>query len=112
MKLLKIDESQGFFLDEKGEYVTVDKISKEDLLRLVNRILTEDSELDDYDPGLISNQAHQIIYQSIHSKLSELAERKDEFLDQSDRLYLQDYERYKGDAPQQDAESDALTGAD
>ena len=94
MKLLKIDNNHGFFLCEDGEYQLIDLITKEDLLRQVRLILTDDVEFDVYDENIIKNQAHQIIYKSIYSNLNSLKERKQEFLDESERLYLEDYTKY------------------
>ena len=91
MKLLKIKSNQGLFRNNVGVYVPIDKITKKELLRLVNLALSETVEFDEYHAEKIQNQAHQIIYQSVYDKLMELYERKDEFLDQSERLYLQDY---------------------
>lgn len=36
MKLLKIDNKLGHYLTESGDYVPIDKITKDHLLRLVN----------------------------------------------------------------------------
>lgn len=101
MKLLSIRDSKGYFLAEGGEYEPLDQIGKEDLLRLVDLTLTTDSEMDDYDASLLQNQAHQIIYENLWSKLRDLATRKTEFLDESKRLFLTEYERYKSSVPQQ-----------
>ena len=50
MKLLKIENSCGHFRLESGDYSPVDKISKDDLLRLVNVTLTDvDVEFDAYN---------------------------------------------------------------
>jgi hypothetical protein len=96
MKLLKIESSQGFFLGKDGNDLPIDKISKEDLLRLVNYALDEEKlELDEYDETLVKNQAHQIIYKHVHAKLLELRGRRQEFIDESARLYLEDYQKYK-----------------
>lgn len=96
MKLLKIENSCGHFRLESGGYSPVDKISKDDLLRLVNVTLSaEDVEFDAYDESVIQNHAHQVIYKSIERKLRTLHERKQEFFDESARLYLEDYEKYK-----------------
>jgi len=103
MKLLKIDDSKGFFLGEDDEYIPIDKITKEQLLRMVNLVLSEEVEFDEYDAEKLLNQAHQIIYKSIYNKLLELNGRKAEFIDQSERLFLEDYEKYKHGAPQQGA---------
>ena len=98
MKLLSIENNLGFYLGETGQYKPVDKITKEDLLRLVNLTLQEDVEFDAYDDTAIKNQAHQIVYKSVFEKLRGLKDRKKEFVDESERLYLKEYERYREDS--------------
>ena len=96
MKLLKISENVGHFLAPSGDYAPIDQITKEDLLRLVDRVLDQDViELDPYDDQAIKNQAHQVIYKSIYQKLTDLRGRRKEFVDESARLFLEDYERYR-----------------
>lgn len=96
MKLLKIDNNCGHYRKEAGDYNPIDKISKEELLVLVNWTLNEDVvEFDEYDENAIKNHAHRIIYKSITRKLQSLRERRQEFIDESARLYLEDYERYR-----------------
>lgn len=96
MKLLKIENSCGFFLQQNGDYCTVDKISKEELLRLVEIVLSDVVvDFDAYDENTMQNHAHQVIYKSVFLKLQELLERKQEFVDESARLYLDDYNSYK-----------------
>lgn len=97
MKLLKIKNNLGHYLNESGNYDPVDKITKDQLLRLVNLTLANDVEFDKYDDEQIQNQAHQIVYRSIYKKLLGLRERKQEFIDESERLYLQDYEKYRNE---------------
>lgn len=98
MKLLKIENSCGHFRAEGGNYEPIDKISKEDLLRLVNFTLGEDDvEFDEYEENLVKNHAHQVIYKSVVRKLKSLRERRQEFTDEAARLYLEDYERYRAD---------------
>ena len=103
MKLLSIENNLGLYLGESGQYNPVDKITKEDLLRLVNLTLREDVLFDEYDENAIKNQAHQIVYKSIFEKLRGLGDRKQEFIDESERLYLPDYEKYKAETSQQPA---------
>lgn len=98
MKLLKIENNGGLYLNESGQYSPVDKITKEDLLRLVNLTLQEDVEFDAYDDSAVKNQAHQIVYKNIYEKLRGLKDRKKEFVDESERLYLKEYERYREDS--------------
>lgn len=96
MKLLKISENLGQFLDANGDYSPIDKIGKDDLLRLVDRTLDDDEvEFDAYDDQAIKNQAHQVIYKSVFQKLSDLRKRRQEFIDESARLFLDEYERYR-----------------
>jgi len=96
MKLLRISDNAGQFVAADGSYVSIDKIDKENLLRLMGNVLDDDVfELDPYDAQAIKNQAHQVIYKSIAQKLSELRDRRESFVDDSARLYLEDYERYR-----------------
>jgi hypothetical protein len=96
MKLLKIEDGCGHYWNKSGQFDPIDRVTKEDLLELVNWTLGEEQvDIDPYDEDNIKNQAHQIIYRSIAQKLSGLLERKQEFVDQSKRLYLDDYEKYR-----------------
>lgn len=98
MKLLKISESCGHFRSASGEYVPVDKISRDDLLRLVTWTLDEtEVEYDPYDESTIQHQAHQVIYKSILQKLQSLRNRRQSFTDESARLFLDDYEKYRSE---------------
>lgn len=98
MKLLKIENNCGHFRAESGDYEPIDKIAKDDLLRLVNLTLGEDEvEFDEYDENLVKNHAHQVIYKSVVRKLNSLRERRQEFTDEAARLFLEDYERYKAE---------------
>ncbi len=95
MKLLRIENNQGQFLDEKKEFLPIDKITKEDLLRLVSQAIDEEAEFDEYDQKAIKNAAHQILYKSIYEKLKECNDRKTEFVDEAKRAYLTEYEKYR-----------------
>jgi hypothetical protein len=81
--------------------VPIDKISKEELLRLVDLTLNEeDVEFDEYDEDSIKNEAHRIIYRSVAEKLLDLKERRKEFADASARVFLEDYQKYKDSPPE------------
>lgn len=96
MKLLRIADNAGQFLAANGDYVAIDKITKEDLLRLVGKIIEEeDADLEEFDGGSIKNQAHQVIYKSVSQKLADLRKRRTEFSDESARLFLDEYEKYR-----------------
>ena len=98
MKLLKIENSLGYYLVDQSNYAPIDQITKGGLLRLVDLTLEGEVDFDEFSDESIKNQAHQIVYKSIFEKLKGLAERRDEFKDESDRLYLQEYERYRGES--------------
>ena len=108
MKLLRIKDNLGYFLDDKNKFTSIDKITKEDLLRLVDQTLAEEVEFDEYDHEAIKNPAHQILYKSSYEKLKGLKDRKKEFTDESDRLYLQEYEKYREEPSQHGSEGDAV----
>lgn len=95
MKALKIEDHKGHFVTEDGNYETIDKMDKVVLLRLVNMALEDDFQIDDYDDEKLKNQAHQIIYKSIGEKLLDLHQKRSKFRDESERLYLDAYEKYK-----------------
>lgn len=96
MKLLRVADNMGQFLGAKGDYLAIDQITKEDLLRLVGQTIEEDeAEFDEFDVEAIKHQAHQVIYRSVYQKLADLRNRRTEFLDESARLFLDDYERYR-----------------
>jgi hypothetical protein len=95
MKLLRIDGNQGQFRDVNANYKPIDQIAKEDLLQLVTWTLNEkEVEFDPYDEKAIKNQAQQIVYKSVDQKLQALRGRTQEFLDEAERLFLKEYEKY------------------
>lgn len=95
MKALKIKDHHGYFLTEEDGYEAIDKIDKVILLRLVNLALEDDFEIDEYDEERLNNKAHQIIYKSISEKLNDLHQKRSQFRDESERLYLDEFEKYK-----------------
>jgi len=95
MKILKIEGSNGHFRVDDEVFVSIDKLGKESLLKLVELALTKEVEMDEYDPDTLKNEAHRIIYRSVHQKLQELVARKDEFFDKSEREFYEIYENYK-----------------
>lgn len=102
MKLLKAEDNQGHFLNGDGGFSSIDEVTKEDLLRLAELVLKEDEiEFDPFDEEVIRNEAHRILYRNIRKKLQDLRDRREEFVEQRDRLYQQAYEEYRGDLSQQ-----------
>lgn len=99
MKLLKIENNRGYFLLESGQYETIDKLNKEGILRLVDQSLDAEEEIDfdDIEDDNLQNQTHLIIYRNVLAKLRELFERRAEYKDRCERLFLEEYDRYKVD---------------
>lgn len=96
MKLLRIADNAGQFLGANGDFIAIDRITKEDLLRLVGKVIDEENaELDEFDGESIKNHAHQVVYKSVSQKLADLRRRRTEFIDESARLFLDDYEKYR-----------------
>jgi len=95
MRILKIEGGNGHFCANGEEFVSIDKLDKDSLLKLVELALTQEVEMDDYDSETLKNEAHRIIYRSVHKKLQELVARKDEFFDKSEREFYEIYENYK-----------------
>ncbi len=95
MKYLKIENNKGHFLADSGEWIEIDKISKDGLLHLLNKAITEDFEMDEYLEENIGHKAHQIVYKSLCEKLNELLENKNVFKDECDALFKTAIEKYE-----------------
>lgn len=95
MKLLKIDRGNGHFRLSDGSYLEIDKINKEHLMDIVNATLAGEVEFDSYDEEALQNQAHRVIYKNIVAKLQDLANRRQEYKDESEALFQKEYDRYR-----------------
>jgi len=95
MKYLKIENNKGHYLTSSSQWVEIDKISKEDLMFLLNKAVSEEFEMDEYLEENIGHKAHQIVYKSIHEKFSELVENKNVFKDECDSMFKSAVEKYK-----------------
>ena len=95
MKVLKIEGGKGYFqIPDKTEWLMIDEIDKNGLMSLLNFFLENDVEMDEVDEDKLTNQAHLIIYKSIYEKLNTLLENKKKFKDESERLYLEEMQKY------------------
>lgn len=106
MQLLKIEDNRGYYLSQDGEWREIDHITKDSLLWILEQVLTGEAQFDEYNEDMLKNQAHQVIYKSIYTNLKALSSRKDEFLDESERLFLEDYKRYVEEPNQSAAGAD------
>jgi len=99
MIFLKISNGKGYFRNEKNEFVEIDAIHKEDILRLLEVITLEDIsfEMDQMEDNNLQNATHKIIYKNIYEKFLELQKNKNRFLDESEKLYKEALQRYQVD---------------
>lgn len=96
MKYLEIKNSKGYYWDDK-KMVEIDQINKEELLKLINHAEADEFEMDEYDENQLQNKAHQIIYQSIYTKLNDFLTDKDQFNSDVDALYAKAIVEYGAD---------------
>lgn len=95
MKYLKIENNKGHYLTSSSQWEEIDKITKEDLMFLLDKAVSEDFEMDEYEEENIGHKAHQIVYKSIHEKFIELVENKNVFKDECDSMFKSAVEKYK-----------------
>lgn len=95
MQILKIDNNQGTFSLDGINFIVIDKITKENILALIDIVLNSDEIImDTYEESNLGNKAHQIIYRSIYGKLTELRSHKDAFQDECSAMYKAALEKY------------------
>lgn len=95
MKYLKIEDGKALFLNAKDKLVELDKITKEDILFMIDRaIADEEFEMDSQEEQELHNKAHQIIYKHLHEKFSDLINNREIFKNESDKLYKEASDKY------------------
>jgi hypothetical protein len=113
MKLLKIEGDAACFRNAEGGFTPVSELTRDGLMMLVGWALEEDDvDLDEYNEMAIKNHSHQIIYKHVWLKLKELRGKRDQFKDQADRLFLSEYERYRGTATKVAAKHESKAAGD
>lgn len=98
MKFLKIEDSKGYFIKDKAnpaDWVEIDKIEKDDLMKLLDYAVEEDFEMDQYLEENIQHKAHQIIYKHLFEKFELFLQNKDRFKDESELIYKEALEKYQ-----------------
>ena len=96
MKIFKIENGTAQFWSVKQQKnLPIDQIDKAELLSLLEFFLENDAEMDKIDGENLQNQAQLIIYRSIFEKFEVLARNKSKFRDESDRLYLEELQKYQ-----------------
>ena len=97
MKYLVIDRSLAYYTVDTSVQpnMPIDKITKEDLMKLVELSLTDDFEMDPFDKNKLKNAAHAIIYKNLYQKLQALKMQKNKFMDEKTAMYRKAIEEYK-----------------
>ena len=97
MKYLVIDRSLAYYTVDASVQPNkpIDKITKEDLMKLVELSLTDDFEMDPFDKNKLKNAAHAIIYKNIYQKLHALKNQKNKFMDEKAAMYRNAIDDYK-----------------
>jgi hypothetical protein len=97
MTYLKIDNNKGYYRLEGAseDWVELDQISKDDLLKLLEKATTEEFVMDEYEDELLQNPAHNIIYKNIYGKFTELLSNKTRFQDSVNLMYKSAIDKYK-----------------
>lgn len=97
MKYLKIEQDKGFYrLDtSKDEWLQVDQIGKDHLLKLLEKALGDtEFEMDEYVNENLNNPAHNIIYKSIFEKFKSMLENGSGINDKLDEMYKEAIDKY------------------
>ena len=94
MKCLKIENCRGHYSIDGNAWKEIDKITKEELLQLLNTGLKEGFDMDDIDEKEVKNKAHEIIYRNLYGKFQELNSNRTRFEDESNILFKDAVEKY------------------
>lgn len=96
MIYLKIENNKGYYRIDasKDEWVELDQIGKEDLLKLLDIATSQDFEMEEYKAELLQNPAHNIIYKNIYGKFNELLSNKTRFQDSVNSMYKSAIDKY------------------
>ncbi|MBP1222341.1 hypothetical protein [Flavobacterium sp. 1355] len=100
MIYLKIDNGKAYYRAIDQNWIELDQIGKDELLILLDKAITDDFEMDEFDVVKLTNTAHQIIYRHLYQKFGELKENKNRFKDESEQLYKLAFEKYSQVGPE------------
>jgi hypothetical protein len=95
MKHLRIDSGKGQYSVDGTNWIDLDKLGKDDLVKLLDLALTDGFEMDTYVKEQIPNPAHEVIYRNLSTKLTELLEKRERFRDESQQLFREALLKYQ-----------------
>ena len=92
MKLLAIENNKGTYSIDGINFIEIEKISKDDILNLLERVLSEAEiiiEESNEDNKKINSPAQKIIYDNIYEKVNEVLLTKEEINSfEEDQYYI------------------------
>lgn len=95
MKILKIENKKGYFLNKSSHYEEIEKITKEGIFHLIELVIDNDeSEIDELSNFEIANIAHKIIYENICLKLTEIRSKRETISSSKNKTFLAAKEKY------------------
>ena len=98
MKLLVIENNKGKFSIDGVNFIEIEKISKDDILKILEIVLSEDEiviEKSDEDDKKINSPAQKIIYDNIYEKVKEVISEKEEINSFDDDEYYIAMQKYQ-----------------
>ena len=94
MKHLRIEAFKAEYSIDGEEWNSIEGITKEDLLKIVDFALESGFIMDDPKNEKIGNDAHKIIYSNIYEKIAKLVKERKVFIDDCESQYKDAIEKY------------------
>lgn len=103
MKVLKIDNNCGMYLNSENDYTSVKDINKDDIYYILKMIIDiddiDDIEIDIEDDNIlkINNEAEKIVYNSLREEIEKVIDEKNNLKLEIETLFKEAYEKYSDD---------------
>lgn len=99
MKLLKIENSEGYYLKENEEYSKIDQIAKEDILILMKILYkSDDIKFDKQEESgnqKINMPSQAIVYDKLYEKFIDIYEKKEDIIEQVNLEFDKAFKAYQ-----------------
>lgn len=95
MKYLRVDSGKGQYSVDGTDWIDLDRLGKDDLVKLIDLALEDGFEMDAYAKEQIPNPAHEVIYRNLATKLTELLGKRDRFKDESQQQFREALLKYQ-----------------
>lgn len=94
MKILKIEDSKGFFSLDGEKWFEIDVLTKDNILTILDLVISGKADMDAYSEETLKQPAHRIIYKNLYNKLNELSSNRNRFKQESELMYRDVLEKY------------------